>query len=173
MTQSANLTSVAAIAELKAALIEFDEDVRNALVTLELESRRPLEWIEHDRTRYWPGEVRKASDTLSEARIALERCETSATGDNRRDCYDEKKALEKAKRRLNLADAKVQAVRLWRQRMRKEVEEFAVEVAKLRGYLDSDLARATATLERMLGALERYTAAIGPRPAEGATDASG
>jgi hypothetical protein len=173
MTQSANLTSVAAIAELKAALAEFDEDVRNALVMLELESRRPLEWIEHDRTRYWPGEVRKASDTVSEARLALGRCETSTSGENRRDCYDERKALEKAKRRLNLADAKVQAVRVWRQRMQKEVTEFLVEVAKLRGFLDSDLARASATLDRMLEALDRYLATGGPRPAEGATDARG
>jgi exonuclease VII large subunit len=172
MSQAANLTSVAAVAELKAALAEFDEDCRNALVALELESRRPLEWIEHDRTRYWPNEVRKASDRVSEARIALERCETSTTGDNRRDCYDEKKALQKAKRRLNLCDEKVQAVRVWRQRMRKEIEEFAVEVAKLRGYLDSDLVRAATSLEKMLAALERYTATGGP-PAEGATHASG
>jgi hypothetical protein len=173
MSQSANLTSVAAVAELKGALAEFDEDVRHALVALELESRRPLEWIEHDRTRYWPGEVRKASDALSEARLALERCETSTSGENRRDCYDERQAVDKAKRRLHLADAKVQAVRVWRQRMRKDVEEFQVEIAKLRGYLDSDLVRASASLARMLGALERYTAAGGPPAAEGATDASG
>ncbi len=173
MSQSANLTSVAAVQSLKLALREFEDALRNALVSLELESHRPMEWIEHDRTRYWPREARKASDAVSEARLALQRCETSTSGDNRRDCYDERKALDKAKRRLHLAEAKVQAVRLWRHQMQKHVQGFAIEVARLRGYLDSDFLAAIGGVERMLAALDRYTTQSGPPAAtEGASDAS-
>ena len=174
MSSSANITSLAALASLKAALVQFEEDVRNALVSLELESRRPIEWIEHDRTRYWPAEVRKASDALSEARLALARCETSTSSDARRDCYEERKALEKAKHRLHVAEEKVQAVRRWRHAMKKEVEAFSVEVARLRGYLDADFLRAVAGVERMLESLDRYVVqGAAPPAAEGAADASG
>jgi hypothetical protein len=175
MSQAANITSLESLQSLKAALAVFDEAVRNALVALELESRRPLEWIEHDRTRYWPAQVRKASDAVSEARLALARCETSTTGERPRDCYDERKALEKAKRRLHLAEAKVEAVRRWRHQLKRHVEEFLVETARLRAYLDSDFLRAAGSLQKMLEALDRYVGSGGtPNPtAEGATHGRG
>jgi hypothetical protein len=172
MSSTANITSLAALASLKAALVQFEEDARNALVWLELESRRPIEWIEHDRTRYWPAQVRKASDALSEARLALERCESSGSSDFRRDCYDERKALERAKRRLNLAEEKIEAVRRWRHALKKEVEAFGTELARLRGHLDADFLQAVAGVERMLEALDRYVAAgAAPAATEGASDA--
>jgi len=173
MTQSANITSLESLSSLKAALVEFDAAVRHALVALELESHRPLEWIEHDRTRYWPVQVRKASDAVSEARLALARCETSTTGERPRDCYQERKALEKVKRRLHLAEAKVEAVRRWRHQLKKHAEEFLVETARLRAYLDSDFLRAIGSLEKMLEALDQYVAQGGQPQAEGESDARG
>lgn len=156
MSQAANVTSIEVVRDLKAALLKFAEQVRAALVALDLESRRPVEWIDHDRARYWPAEVRKASDSLSEARIALERCELSTSGDERRYCYDERKAVERFKRRLHLAEEKVQAVRRWSVKIRKEVEDFKVQLAKLSHYLDADFVQAVAAAERMAGALEKY-----------------
>jgi hypothetical protein len=96
---SANLTSIDAIATLRAALIEFRAGASDALVQLTLEARRAGPWIEQDRAQYWPRQVQRASDALSEARLALQRCELSIDGDDSRSCYDERKALEKAKRR--------------------------------------------------------------------------
>jgi hypothetical protein len=153
---AANLTSIEALRTLRAALVCFDEGVRGGLVALELEARRPREWIEHDRAQYWPREVRKASDALTEARLALQRCELTIDGDSRRSCYDERKALERAKRRLHTCEDKVQAVRRWQPQLRKEIEEFEVELAKLQQYLESDFQRAAVALEQMAQALDRY-----------------
>ena len=164
--QAANLTSIDVLATLKGALARFDREVSDALVALELESRRAVDWIEHDRRRYWPGEVQKASNALSEARIALERCELTIDVDDRRSCYDERKALERAKHRLRLAEEKVQAVQRWRVKLTKDVEEFQVQIAKLRGYLETDMVRATTVLARMADAVERYVQRKGPDNAE-------
>ena len=38
------------------------------LIALELEARRPGEWIDGDRARYWPHQARRASDQVTEAR---------------------------------------------------------------------------------------------------------
>lgn len=158
----ANLTSIDALTAFKAALVQFSATASDALVQLGLEARRPIEWIEHDRAQYWPRQVQRASDAVSEARLALQQCELTIDGDSGRSCYDERKVLEKAKRRLQESEDKVQAVRRWRVAIRKEIEEFEVQAARLQQYLDSDFTRSLAALDRMAAALDRYVQPGGP-----------
>jgi hypothetical protein len=164
--RSANITSIDAVRALKLALSQFGSDVQTALDSLEAEARRPLDWIEHDRSQYWPREVRKRSDALSEARLALQRCELTIDGTETKYCYDERKAFERAKRRLTTAEEKVQAVRRWRHVIRKEFEEFQVQVEKLRHYLTSDLSQAVVAAERMAEAVDRYVQQQAPSPVD-------
>src|SRR5207237_456090 len=128
---TAKITSLDALRNFKVALLRFAAEVEAALVTLELEARRPMEWIEGDRARYWPQQVRKASDAVSEARLALERCQVRISSEDTKSCYDERKALDKAKRRLQLAEEKTQAVKRWRFEMHKAGADFHVQIAKL------------------------------------------
>jgi chromosome segregation ATPase len=172
MSSSANVANIAAVRAVRQALRSFAEEVNSALITLDLEARRPIEWIEHDRTQYWPREMRKASDWVSEARQALQRCELTIDADHRKSCYDEKKQLEKAKRRLQLAEEKIQAVKRWRLEVRKEVEEFQTQVAKLQRYLETDLERAVAVLDRMSQSLEKYVE-VAPPPSGGEPTSGG
>ena len=164
MSSTANVTSVEALSSFRAALLRFAEDAEAALVALLLEGRRPVDWVQDDRARYWPDQARKASDAVSEARLALDRCQIKISGEDARYCYDERKALEKAKRRLQLCEEKIQAVRRWRAQMHKEFEEFQVQIARLRRYLENDLPRAVAAVERMAGALGKYVDAGAPQP---------
>lgn len=166
----ANLTAIDCLAAFHAALVEFSAAAGDALVQLGLEARRPVEWIEHDRSQYWPRQVQRAADDVSEARLVLERCELTIDGDSGRSCYDERKALEKAKRRLHEAEDKVQAVRRWRVVIRKEIEAFEVQAARLQQYLDSDVTQALAALNRMAAALDHYVQTSGPA---GASQAGG
>src|SRR5262245_23175688 len=128
---TANVTSIDALRNVKAALARFCADVDSALVAMELEARRPVEWIEGDRARYWPQQARRASDLVQEARQALQRCEIRIGSEDRPSCYDEKKALEKAKRRLQLAEDKARIVSRWGSEMQKATEDFATQVARL------------------------------------------
>jgi hypothetical protein len=154
--QAANVTSIDVVQRLRLALLAFQSDALAAVMNLQLEGRRPVAWIENDRGMYWPREGRRASDNLSEARINLERCEVTTSADDRRFCYDERKALERAKQRLRLCEEKVQLVRKWRVSIRKEVDEFQAQLAKMSRYLEHDVERAVAALGRMSAALERY-----------------
>jgi hypothetical protein len=163
--QSANVTSIDAPRQFRAALIRFMAEVEAALVALELETHRSLEWVEADRPRYWRAEARKASEAVGEARVALERCQVRIGGEDVRYCYEERKALEKAKRRLQLSEEKVQLLRRWRNELQKAVEELQVQLARARHYLESDLTKAVAALDRITAALDRYAQQTGP-PAE-------
>jgi len=153
---SANVTSVEVLRGFRAALVKFGEALEAALVALDLEARRPVDWVEMDRARYWPQQGRRAGEVLSEAKLALERCEVRVSTEDTKYCYDERKAVEKAKRRLQLTEEKTQATKRWKVEMRKHHEDFQVEIAKARQYLETDVPRAIAELDRMLEALGRY-----------------
>ena len=179
MNGSARVTSIDALRYLKVAMEGFENDSRNAVAAMTLEVRRVLEWIEHDRTQYWPRELRKAYDRVAEARNDLERCMMRAGDENTRACYEEKKALEKAKRRVRTCEEKIQLVKFWRRQLRHDAEEFSGTLAKLESRLDTDWARSLAALQRMVDALEKYAESRQPdssphiaSPASPATDHS-
>jgi multidrug resistance efflux pump len=153
---TANVTSIDAPRKFRAALVRFVADVDAALIVLELEARKPMEWVEGDRPQYWRQAARKASEQLAEARVALERCQVRISGEDTRFCFDERKALEKAKRRLQLADDKVQSLRRWRVEMQKAVEELQVQLGRAKHYLETDIAKAIPALDRIAAALDRY-----------------
>lgn len=164
--RTANISSIDAVRSFHEALVQLEADVQDALVLLELESRRPQEWIEHDRSRYWPREMHKASDAVNEARLAVERCELAVNPADRQASYEARKALEKAKRRLRETEMKIEAVRRWRIQIKKEVEEFKVQAAHLRNFLESDLPRSRAVLVKVSDALGGYVQSLGNTPRE-------
>ncbi|QDU30953.1 hypothetical protein ETAA8_61060 [Anatilimnocola aggregata] len=157
MAKSAHITSTEAVTALRSALLQFAEDASHGVTSLSMEARRAIDWVEQDRTFYWPREMRKASDRLAEARLELQRCELTISGEDRRACYQEKKLLEKAKRRLELTEQRMAAVKRWKFEIRKAVEDFDVQLAKLLRYLENDVPVAGAELQRMAAALDAYT----------------
>jgi len=157
MNGRAKVTSIDAVKHFRLAMQQFDAEARDAVVQLILEMRKAVDWVEIDRARYWPHEVRKSSNAVAEARINLERCQMSVTPDDKRSCYDEKKALEKAKARLRTAQEKVRIVKHWRMKVKHESEEFETQMAKLNNMLDTEMPRAVAALQRMTKALDQYT----------------
>ena len=159
--RSANVTSIDALRNFRAALLTFDDEVDGALTTLELESRRVSEWIENERPQYWAREEHRAANVLAESRINLQRC-LLTKGEQGQSCVDEKKDFERAKRRQQTIEDKVKAVRRWKPIVRKEVEEFLVQIARLRHFLETDFPQGVAALERMATALEDYTRRTAP-----------
>ena len=170
MTPPVQVTSIDALRHFKLALEEFQAESRDAVTQLLLEMRRGVDWIEHDRTRYWPRAMQQASDAVIEARNNLERAELSFRPEDKRSCYEQKIALEKAKRRLRLTEEKVRAVRRWRVEVHREADKFHGGLSKLANSLDMDLPRALAALERMAVALDRYTERSAPVESPGGAE---
>jgi hypothetical protein len=159
---AANVTSIDAMRQMRTALLRFDDESRQALTLLSLEVRRAIDWIEVDRMQYWPVQVRRAGEAVIQARNDLERCQLKYGSEEAPPCYEQKKGLERAKRRARLCDEKLRATKRWVRSIRQELSEFDGQMAKMNNCLDSDLPRAVAALERMIGALDEYTAAEQP-----------
>ena len=72
------------------------------------------------------------------------------------------RALERAKRRLETAEEKVRAVQHWELAIDRAIEEFQQNRTRFATWLDTDLLRAVAALNRMSESLESYISLEAP-----------
>jgi len=157
MAKSARVLAIDDVDRLAAALVRFAEEAQAALADLDLELRRASQWIEQDRPRYWEAEVRRGWEAVARARRELEqarlihRIEEAPSS-----CIDQKKALQRAQQRLDLAMEKQRLVRQWAYRTAKQAEEYRGQVGPLAEWLGAEYPRALAALRRMTRALESY-----------------
>ena len=158
MGRLAKVTSIDVIEQFAAALNCFGEDAKTALDGVDMEVRRALNWIQREQKDYWTQRIRKGWDEVNIARKELERKMMFYPGDDRPSCHDERLALETAKRRLRLAQEKVEAVKRWSHRAEREVNEYIGAIQQLRRWMEFELPQGLADLGRMARALEDYVA---------------
>jgi len=156
MNRSAHVESIDAVQALRVALSRFQEDASDALVAIEQEIHRFLDWLEHDQLKYWIHQTNRASEQVGEARSNLERKRVMTVGGETPPCREEKKALELAKRRHRFAEEKVAEVRRMRREVDHEVNEVKGRLSSLADSLTSDVPKASTVLEHVLTSLHRY-----------------
>jgi hypothetical protein len=155
----ARLTRIDAVEEMSAAVDAFRNEATAALEMLDMEIRRALEWIHHDRHEYWNHQVRRGWERITEARVQLQQAMTARRiGEHDPACIDEKKALARAKQRLEVAQEKVEAVRHFARAIDRAVDEYRGARTPLSSWLESEAPKALATLRRMMDHLEGYLA---------------
>lgn len=165
MSQSARVTSIDVLPLLAAALQKFRGEAAAALDDLEIELRRALEWIHHDRKDYWAQELRRAHEALAQARLQLQQARVARRiGDTEPACIDEKKAVERARRRVEIAQAKVEAVRRSTVAIDRAAEEFRRSRTQFALWLENDVPRAVAALDQMSESLVSYISLKTPSP---------
>jgi len=157
MTDQADVKSIDTLAFVRTAFASFAHEANQALGEIEIQGQRAVEYICMDRAAYWKAEIRRANDLVNKAIKDLEHCRTfKKVGDNTPSCIEEKKALEKARRRLAFAEEKAELVRKWTPVVQQQFRETGVRVVRFRDVIDVDCPRAMAQLERMLRALDQY-----------------
>jgi hypothetical protein len=98
----------------------------------------------------------------------LQHCRTfKKVGNNEPSCIEEKKALEKARKKLARAEEKAEAVRRWAPVVRQQFQETGVRMTRFREVIDVDCPKAVARLERMLVSLDHYVHTSAPHSAAG------
>ena len=170
MGRAARVTSIGVLQTTAAAVQRFRSEAAAVLDDLQIQVQHALEWIHHDRKDYWAQELRRSWEGVSAARLQLQQAQVSRRIAGREPaCIDEKRALERAKRRLETAEEKVRAVAHWTHVIERAVDEFQQNRTQFATWLDTDLIQAVAALNRMSASLESYTslaapAAAGPSP---------
>lgn len=156
MPESANVKSIDAVKRFQAAVLHFQEDARLCVSALELQLQRVMGWLERDRPGFWKREIENCYRQLGEARIRLHRCQMRKVGDFRPTCYEERKAMEKAKRDLEFANKQVPVVKLWNINAQHEANEYHGRASQLTQILERDLPQLLALLSHAIDRLEAY-----------------
>jgi hypothetical protein len=160
---SAYVQSKGAISDFRAALSTFVVEARQALAALAMEARRAQEYITHDQAQAWQSEARRSHEEVAQCNLAIHNARTfKRIGEYTPSCIDEKKDLDRAERRLRLAEAKIEAVRHWGRVSEQAIREFQARLAQFISILDGDLPKAIAAMERILASLDQYFAVQAP-----------
>lgn len=176
MSRFARVTSIGVLQLTQASLQKFRSEAAAAIDDLAGEVRRMSEWIHHDRKEYWALEQRKSWEAVTQARIQLQQARTARRMvGHEPSCIDEERALERAKRRLETAEQKVRAVQHWTHVIDRAVDEFQQSRTKFTMWLDVDLLKAVAVLNRLSETLDDYVSleapseSVVPPPIDGTT----
>ena len=181
MSRAARVTSIDVLPLLAAAMQKFRGQAVAVLDDLDIETRRILEWIHHDRKEYWERELHRVQEKLNQARLQLQQGRMSRrVGDHEAACLEEKRAVAVAQRRIEIARQKIEAVRHWTRVIERAVDDFLRSRSRFGAWVDIDFPKATAVLDAMSEALVTYIALeagaphaeanpeVAPPPADGA-----
>jgi hypothetical protein len=169
MSESAHITAIDVLERFRQAMLTFRNDAAESLAGAAMVVQRYVEWIEHDRVKFWETQIRRGWERIAEARADLERCQGLAMEGERKSCHEEQEALDAAKRRLRRAEEQLDAVRHWRNKLHHEIVEYQARAGRLAGWLETEHPKAIAALERMYAALAAYVTMAAPTDAP-ATD---
>ena len=156
MADNARVTSIDAVVAFRAAVKTFEEDAAQAIMSLDEQSRRALNWLDHDAMTYWRQEVRKCSDLVARTRSELETCRMRTVGGQRSSCLEQEQAYRAAKQKLQMAEEKIEVVRKWAQRVRRELDDYRGRTMGLRMALERDVPRTVGLLDRTISSLDSY-----------------
>ncbi|HTU27087.1 MAG TPA: hypothetical protein VMF30_16895 [Pirellulales bacterium] len=180
MSGGAHVGSFDAVRDFRAAVATFADEARDALAIYDMELRRTLDWLLVDQPGFWKQEIIKSEEAVRVARIELARCKgRKLPGGGEPSCMEEKKVLERARRRLAFAEDKLAVTRTWGQKFGRDATQYTSQASQLGDMFDADLPRALALLDRVMQSLEAYiglqsdrsSAPAEPAPTRGAATA--
>lgn len=156
MSQSAQVRSTEAIEHFRAALCRYCEETRDALLSIKMEARRVVDWVERDRSSFWRKASRDRQEELAQAKLALFQRELSRLTGNKPDCIEQEKAVRQAKALAQEAEEKIANCKKWSRQLQHALDEFEGPAAQLSAIVDGDPPRPVLALDRILTALDAY-----------------
>jgi hypothetical protein len=154
MTPQAHVTSIETIDQFRARLIVYLEKAAVAVDDLVDQAGRHRRWLQEDRRIHWETQVRRRTQALEAARQELF---STRIGNLREAAADKKMAVARAKRALEEAAEKLEAVKRWLRHYDNEVGPQVKQLEKLRDYLAVEMGGAVTVLTHSVDALDAYS----------------
>ena len=169
MPERAHVTSVDALESFRSNLIVYLSKARSTLEEVSAEVQRTRGWLENDQRTCWENEMRRRRRALEEAQQALF---SSRISNLREVSAAEQLAVQRAKRAVEEADAKLRVVKQWNRVFDNRVDPLVKQTEKLHTVLANDMVRAVAYLAEAIATLDAYADIVPPLD-RGSTPAGG
>lgn len=168
MAEQARVTSLDALEFFRQRLLVFQSKAQRVLDDTRDEVKRMRNWLQNDQWLFWEQQIKKRGKMLEQAEAELMTARFSEFVDSP---TVQQAAVRKAKRALEEAEEKLRMVKKWSQEFERLADPHVKKLDRLRGWLDSEVPKASAFLWNAQRTLENYAqtempAAPAPRPAE-------
>lgn len=157
----ADVRSIAALRDWLASLKSYREAANETLSGVEMEIRRGLDWVDEQRAM-WAKAAKHCEQELWQAKQDLNARKLPDWSGREPDTTVQQRAVRRAEARLEHAQEQIAKCKAWSQKLPKLIDEtYRGTSNRLSLFLEGDLARAIALLERQVASLEAYA---GQRP---------
>lgn len=153
----ARVTSIQALRDLRGALQRFIEEAAAAMSEADSEALNTAQWLRFERITFWQNQVRQRHDAVQAAKNEMARKKLTSF-DNNPTAIDLRRAIERAQRREDEAQERVQRVKRWLPVLERETMLYKGGLQPLADAVARDLPAAMLRLERMVRSLEEYAA---------------
>jgi len=158
MSDAAQVHSIDALVDFRAALCIFKETGTDALSSAAAEVQRAFDWLQ-DQLQYWKKEARVREEEMVQAKLELNRRKHSTTvGGRHPDCTEQEKAYRLATARWEEAQEKIANCKRWGPELQQAVFEYEGAARQLSQHLDAILPKSIVILEQKIASLETYAA---------------
>ena len=165
MSDSANVSSLEAVCQFAASVMQFQQEARLCMTAWDSQLRQVQFWLERDRPGFWKREIENCTREVADARIRLHQCRMRRVGDFRPTCFEEQKDLEQAKRNLDFSQKQIPRVKHWNIAAQHEANEFHGRSGQLVQILEREIPRLLAILRFSIDRLQAYADVASPTSA--------
>lgn len=156
MSNQANITTVESLDTFRADVKAFQETAMKELMTMQQDVRKMEAWIMLEQPPKWKIRTRKIEAEVNNARSDLERAKISKPDQNPRMFVEQRKALQKAKARQQLAMDRSRSLKRWGGLIQRESMLMQSGLQTLGNVVEGDLTRLTTMLKVLADHLEAY-----------------
>lgn len=154
--QGADVASIPALRDWQAAVAVYRTNVAESLAGIAMEIRRGIDWVA-EQGALWQRAVRVCEEEVVQAKAELTARKFPGFDGRMPDTTVQERNLRRAKARLEHAGERVRNCKAWLIKLPKQIEEsYAGAGNRLGLFLDADLVRGLAVLDRRIESLERY-----------------
>ena len=153
----ADIDSLEVLKEFRARFLAFENHCRNALMSIDGEVKQTMEWLGAQQIPFLERQARKCEEAVNKAQSDLSEVKWRESHAGAKSSgIDERKALERAKRRKEETEAKLDAARRWRVVLQQSIGKMSAPCILLSNLLAHMTPLVLARLDQMLDSLEEY-----------------
>jgi len=161
MSESARILATEAITDARAALAQFAEAAERAMVGVDADINRVTQWLQQERPAHWKREVRARETAVLNAKTAIARKQIIAAPEPA-SVVDERRALQRAQRRLDEARRRQEATHRWAVSWERQSTAYKGPAHQIREFSSGRIPGAIAALTKMVESIEAYLAVAPP-----------
>lgn len=152
----AQISSHEIIAEFRIQFMKFEENCKQAVEEVRSDCGRVQEWLRHDQPQHWKEALRKIEEVVHRARSDYDLARFGAEAYRKTSYIEEQKILQKAERRKEEIERKIEATKKWGLVLEQQTKKLMGPINHLGSLLESSAPVARARLDRMTQCLDEY-----------------